>query len=219
MAKVVIFGIGQLSELAHFYLTHDSEHEVVGFTLDKDYRDQDTYKDLPVVDFETLENDFPVSEVSLFMPISFKGVNKVREERYLVAKERGYSFVSYISSKATYYDTPIGENCFIFEDNTIQPFTTIGNNVIMWSGNHFGHHSTIEDHCFITSHVVISGAVTVGKRSFIGVNATLRDNIKIGEACVIGAGSTIVKDLPAETVTKPEKVNISPLKSSQLKGI
>ena len=37
MSKVVIFGVGQWAELAHFYLTHDSPHEVAAFTLDRDY--------------------------------------------------------------------------------------------------------------------------------------------------------------------------------------
>ena len=52
---------------------------------------------------------------------------------------------------------PPGDNCFILEDNTVQPFVTIGNNVTLWSGNHIGHDSVIEDDCFISSHVVVSG--------------------------------------------------------------
>ena len=219
MANVVIFGVGQISELAYFYLTCDSDHQVVGFTLDEEYRKQNSYKDLPVVDFETLEASFPPETTKLFMPISYKGVNSVRMERFEVAKKRGYQFITYISSKATYYDTPVGKNCFILEDNTIQPFTEIGDNVIMWSGNHIGHHSVIEDHCFIASHAVISGAVTVRERTFIGVNATLRDNIEVGKACVIGAGATVTKNLPDYAVVKPEKALIATLKSTQLKGI
>ena len=35
----------------------------------------------------------------------------------------------------------------------------IGNDVVLWSGNHIGHDSTIGDHCFIASHVVVSGNV------------------------------------------------------------
>ena len=41
MAKVVVFGVGQWAELAHFYLTHDSPHEVVAFTVDREYLDGD----------------------------------------------------------------------------------------------------------------------------------------------------------------------------------
>ena len=40
MAKVVIFGQSQWAELAHFYVTHDSPHEVVAFTVDRDYLDR-----------------------------------------------------------------------------------------------------------------------------------------------------------------------------------
>ncbi len=64
--------------------------------------------------------------------------------------------ISYVSSKATVFPgAPIGDNCFILEDNTIQPFTSIGNNVVLWSGNHIGHHSVIKDHVSFTSHVVL----------------------------------------------------------------
>jgi len=39
---------------------------------------------------------------------------------YDEAKRKGYTLVSYISSKCNHWgDTLIGDNCFIFEDNTI----------------------------------------------------------------------------------------------------
>ena len=113
----------------------------------------------------------------------------------------------------------MGENCFIFEDNTIQPFTSIGNNVILWSGNHLGHHSRIDDHCFLASHVVVSGSVVVGERSFIGVNATLRDNIRIGKACVIGAGALVLKDLPDESVVPRQASEVAGIASHKLRKI
>jgi len=156
MAKVIIFGIGQISEIAHSYLTHDSEHEIVAFTVDKEFMNHNKFHDLPVVAYEDLVAKYPPYEYKIFIPISYKKVNKLRAEKFRDAKEKGYNCVSYISSKATYYNTPVGENCFIFENNVIQPFTTIGDNCILWSGNHIGHHTTIEDHCFLASHVVVS---------------------------------------------------------------
>ena len=59
----------------------------------------------------------------------------------------------------------------IMEHNTIQPYVTIGENTILWSGNHVGHHTQIGKNVFIASHAVISGSVIVGENSFIGVNA------------------------------------------------
>ena len=122
-----------------------------------------------------------------------------------------------ISSKASIFTNKIGENCFILEDNTIQPYVEIGNNVTLWSGNHIGHHSIIRDHCFITSHVVVSGGVEIGENTFIGVNATLRDHIKIGKSNVIGAGALILsKDNKVfmAKATKPSRVP-----SNRLRGI
>ena len=219
MAKVVIFGIGQIAEIAHFYLTEDSEHEVVAFTVDQEYLDNEVFHALPVVPYESIESLYPPSEYKLFIPISYKKVNKLRAEKFADAKAKGYSCVSYISSKATYYGTPVGENCFIFENNVIQPFTTIGDNCILWSGNHFGHHSVIEDHCFIASHVVISGSVTIGEYSFIGVNATIRDNVVVGRENVIGAGSLILADTEERAVFSPRETEKSKVPSNRLRGI
>ncbi len=120
-------------------------------------------------------------------------MNTLRESVYLSAKKKGYQFISYVSSKATIFNNQIGENWFILEDNTIQPFTTIGNNVVLWSGNHIGHHCTIEDHVMFTSHVVLSGHCTVESYSFFGVNATIRDGLKIAKGTLISMAASVTK--------------------------
>lgn len=219
MAKVVIFGVGQIAELACFYLTNDSDHEVAAFTVDRKYLEGNTFHELPVVAYDELEEKYPPNDYKMFIPISYKKVNKLRAERFSDAKSKGYECVSYISSKATYYDTPVGENCFIFENNVIQPFTKIGDNCILWSGNHIGHHTTIEDHCFLASHVVVSGSVTIGEYSFIGVNATIRDNITIGRENVIGANSLVLNDTEDMAVFSPRQTEKLKVPSNRLRGI
>ena len=69
MAKVIIFGLMDLAELAHYYLTEDSEHEVVAFTVHKKYKTVENFKGLPVVDFETIEEKFPNTIYHLFAPM------------------------------------------------------------------------------------------------------------------------------------------------------
>ena len=194
MSKIVIFGTGSFAQLVHFYLTHDSNHEVVAFTVHESHLKQKELLGLPVVPFESLEREYPVDSFNMYVAVGYTKLNRVRASIFGDAKRIGYELVSYVSSRCTHWgDTKIGDNCFIFEDNTIQPFVTIGNDVVMWSGNHIGHHSTIGDHSFISSHVVISGHVKVGPYCFLGVNATVRDSISIGEACIIGAGALIMK--------------------------
>ena len=202
--KVVVFGENQLASLAHFYLRTDSEHEVVAFTVDDAYRDQETFEEKPLVAFEEVTRHYSPDEYAMFLPISFKRMSYLRREKYEAAKKMGYEIISYVSSKATTFeDLSIGENCFIFEDNTIQPFVTIGDNCVLWSGNHIGHHTTIGNHVFVTSHVVISGACTVEDHAFFGVNATIRDETNIAEGTLVGMGANIVKD------TKPYEVYLA----------
>jgi sugar O-acyltransferase (sialic acid O-acetyltransferase NeuD family) len=195
VSEVVIFGLGDFARIARIYLAEDSEHEVVAFTANERYVQSDRLDDLPVVPFESLPETHAPDRYSMFVAIGFSGVNEARKEVYDRCRELGYELISYVNSKATYWGKlELGANCFVFEENVIQPNVRIGNNVILWSGNHIGHDSTIEDHVFIASHAVISGNVTIGESSFIGVNATFRDGIIVAPRCVIGAGALIMKD-------------------------
>ena len=206
MSKLVIFGTGAIARLAHHYFTHDSPHDVAGFVVDRAFRQGDEFLGLPCVDAEDAAQRFPPDQYDMFVAISYAKMNAVRADKYAAMKAAGYRLVSYVSSRCSYLSqTPPGDNCFILEDNTIQPFVTIGNNVTLWSGNHIGHDAIIEDHCFITSHVVVSGYVRVGTRSFIGVNATLRDNIKLGRFTVVASGATVMKDCEERTLVRGVK--------------
>lgn len=214
MKKVIIFGLEDFAELAHYYLTNDSDFEVVAFTVSAAYLpEQKTFKDLPIVAFENIATQYSPSEYALFAPMAPAQMNQIREKIYREGKAKGYKFISYISSKATVLSSRIGDNCFILEDNTIQPFVKIGNDVVVWSGNHIGHHSVIEDHVTFTSHVVLSGHCWVKKYSVLGVNATVRDGITISEGTFVGMAASITKNTEEWMiyVGNPAK----PLKSSK----
>lgn len=217
MARLIIFGAGDIARLARLYFRTDSPHEVHAFVVDAEYRQADTFDGLPLCAFEEAVRRYPPTEYDAFVAMSYAKINRVRRAKYEAMKAAGYRLVSYVSSRCTYLSaTPPGDNCFILEDNTIQPFVTIGSNVTLWSGNHIGHDSTIEDHCFISSHVVVSGHVTVGAGSFIGVNATLRNGITIGPETLVGAGAIIMKDTPAGSVFVPERAKRFPRASHEI---
>jgi sugar O-acyltransferase (sialic acid O-acetyltransferase NeuD family) len=203
MAKVVIFGSSEIAEIVHFYLTNDSAHEVVAFTVDEKYMKADSFHGLPMVPYEKLEQYYPPDRYQLFVAISYQKVNKLRAEKYLNAKQRGYSCISYISSKASYHNTPVGENCFIAENSVIEPFVKIGNNCLLFGANHLGHHCVINDHCFLATDVSMGGGVIVGEYTFIGLNATIRNYIKIGKENIIGAGAILLSDTEDRAVYSP----------------
>lgn len=219
--KIVIFGISDAAELAHYYFTHDSNHHVEAFCVDSQFLPEArNFCSLPVVPFENVASIYPPERYAFFVALGYSNLNQTRKDKYLTAKSLGYSLVSYVSSRATILnDGGIGENCFVLEDNTIQPFVSIGNNVTIWSGNHIGHHTRIDDHCFLASHIVVSGRVHVCESCFIGVNATLRDHITVGEKCIIGAGTLILADADGGGVYIGNASDRSPVPSNRVRKI
>ena len=216
--KLLIFGTGDFAELAHFYFSTESEYEVVAFTADDQYvhKNEGGFCGKPVFKFKNITSKYPPDEHYMFIAIGYSSVNKVRAEKYRIAKEKGYKFAKFVSPKATNYSDSIGENCFIFEDNTIQPFVEIGNNVILWSGNHIGHHSKIGNHCFVASHAVISGHVSIGNYCFIGVNATIRDSVSIADNTIVGASALIMKNTKPNEVYMGERTKLFPKSSDRI---
>ena len=204
--KLVIVGAGLYAEIAHEYFTHDSPYEVAGFSVNSEYKSADTFRDLPLVEFEAVEESFAPDEHDVYVALTYSQINRARTRLAAAAKEKGYGLASYVSSRAFVWpNVELGEHCFIFEDNTLQPFVTIGNNVILWSGNHIGHHSTIHDNVFIASQVVVSGTCEIGENCFLGVNATLVNDIKLGPDCWIGPHVVLTKDVDAGSMYRPAR--------------
>jgi sugar O-acyltransferase (sialic acid O-acetyltransferase NeuD family) len=194
-AKVVLFGDGQVASVAYAYLTHDSEYEVVAFTVDRDRWTDSTLFGLPLVPFDEIEALYPPEEYKMLVAIGFRRMSHLRAEKYAQVKAKGYELISYLSSKAlTMPDLIIGENCCIMGNTVIEPFARIGNNVHIGSGCHIGHHVVIHDHCFLAAQVAVAGAVTIGPYSFLGMNATVRNGIEIAPENVIGAGAGILRN-------------------------
>ena len=220
MKPLVIFGAADIAELAHFYFTRDAGVQVAAFTVDAAYHKQASFCGQPVVAFEELARAYPPASHDLFVAVSYAKINAVRAAKCAAAKALGYRLSKYVSSKATVWDGfEPQENCFILEDNTVQPFARIGANVTLWSGNHIGHHAEIAANCFITSHVVISGGVRVGANAFIGVNATIRDHVKVGARSVIGAGALVLQDVPDDGVIAASGTELSSVPSHRLRRL
>jgi sugar O-acyltransferase (sialic acid O-acetyltransferase NeuD family) len=193
--RVVIVGDGETAELAYEYLTQDSPHEVVAFAVERAFHKKTALFDLPVVVFEDLEAHYPPSIYRLFVAISYTQLNRLRARLYREATARGYRCVSYVSSRAfVWRNVQIGANCFILENNVLQYAVSVGDNVVLWSGNHVGHQTKIRDHVFVSSQVVISGYCDIGESCFFGVNSAVANNVTVAKDCVLGIGAIINRD-------------------------
>lgn len=201
MSKIIIFGSAEIAELANFYFSNDSAFEVIAFTVDDKYINDGFFCKKPVIPFSELKKKYSPNDYSMHVALSYNKLNLLREEKYFQVKKHGYKLVNYISSKATYWpELIIGDNCFILENQNLQPNITLGNNIMMWSGNHVGHGSSISDHAYISSHVVIAGNCSIGQRCFLGINSTVKDFVKIEDDSFIGMGANVTQDLSEGSV-------------------
>ncbi len=194
--KLVIIGAGEFASIAYEYFTHDSNYDVVAFSVERSYLTSTSLYEKPLIAFDELVTKFPPKTHDVFVSIPASQLNQLRTRLYYAVKELGYACATYISSRAfVWHNAEIGDNCFVFENNTIQPFVKIGNNVILWSGNHIGHQTLIADHCFLSSHVVVSGYCHIGESCFLGVNSTFNDHVTVPRDCIIASGTLVSKSL------------------------
>lgn len=215
--KLIIFGDKSYAEIVYEYFTHDSDYEVAAFTVDKKYLTKDNYCGLPVIPFEEIAKHYPPSEYDVHVAVVYGQLNRIREKICAAVKDKGYQLATYISSRAfVWHNAKIGENVFIFEDNTIQPFVEIQNNVILWSGNHIGHSSVIENNCFISSHVVVSGFCRIEHNCFIGVNSAIGNQVKVGANTWISPGAIVTRDVPPGSLVKGARSDVAPLNEQVL---
>lgn len=220
MKKVIIFGTGGFAKIVYLYLQKDPAFDIIAFTANEHTIKEETLYDIPVVPFETIERTYSPSEYHMFIALGYTDMNKKRAKFFEEAKDKGYSFISYIHPSNIINDGfEIGENCFIFENNVIQPFVKLEDNVIIWTGNVISHHTTIMKHCFIVSHVAIAGNTTIEPNCFIGINATVRNGITIAKECIIGAGAVILKNTNEKEVYTTNSTIKLDIKSDMIKKI
>jgi sugar O-acyltransferase (sialic acid O-acetyltransferase NeuD family) len=211
--RLVIVGNGEIAEMACEYFDHDSGYEVAAFCIGQEYIKEPELHGRPVTSLDRMVQDYPPDTFDAFVAIGDSQLNRLRRRHVDNCKAQGYRLASYVSSKAfVWRNVEIGENCFILEHNVLQPFTAVGNNVTLWSGNHIGHRSVIEDDVFIASHVVVSGFCRIGARSFLGVNATLAHQVQIAPDNFIAMSAVVTASTEPDSVYKghpAEKRDIS----------
>jgi len=194
MKKLVIFGARAFAEISHYYFSQDSEYQVVAFTVDGVYLRESSYRGLPVVPFEEIEQHFPPAEHDLFVAIGIGRVNRDRAAKVAQAEGKGYRLASFLSSRADVADDLVlRPNTMIMERAGIQPLVQVGRDTVIWSATRIGFRGRIGDHCWIVCPI-LGEAVTVGDYSFLGINATIAPGLTIGRSNVIGTGALILKN-------------------------
>lgn len=210
--SLVIYGIGRYAEYVKYVFEEDSQYKIVAFCIESFLQESNIFSDLPLVSFEDLEEDFPPESYSLFIAV---GQNEIRKRIFGEARKRNYELVNYISSKAnTWKSLKLGQNCFIGEGSTIQPFVKIGDSCILFAAN-IGHHSRIGNHV-LASAMTMGGNVQIGDNCFLGMNSTIAQNVKVGDNSIIGMGCSISRDTAPNSVYSDKGTSVRKVSSEEV---
>ena len=192
---VVLYGAGAIAQLVRFFLEHESRHEVVAATVDRDHLARGSVLDLPLVPFDEVSERYPPESHAMFVAIGYSRMNGVRAGKCEEARALGYDLLTHVSPRAsTWPDLTIGDNCLVMDNVVVHPFATIGNDCLLWSGCYLGHGATLGDHCYVAARASVSGFATIGERTFLGNGSIVRDSITVGSRSLVGAGAVLTAD-------------------------
>jgi sugar O-acyltransferase (sialic acid O-acetyltransferase NeuD family) len=201
MSRIVVFGVGKISEVVQALLRDDPDYSVAGFTCDREFMTGSEKQGLPVVPFEEIESAFPPAAFAMVIAIGYQDVNSIRAARCEQARQKGYRLITWVSPRAHVpKGCVIGANCIVMDGASLQPEARLGDDVFVWNGAVVGHHATIGDHCWLASNCTISSAAVVEPLCFFGVNAAIGHGITIGARNIIGAADVITRSTAPDGV-------------------
>jgi UDP-N-acetylbacillosamine N-acetyltransferase len=193
MTDLVIYGLGPFARLMRFYFASDSEYRVVAFTADEEFITDRCFWGLPVVPLSSVRQEFPPEGASMFVAIGYR---KMRNRQILFqrAKAMGYALANYVSSAAVHYPgLKMGENNVLMANVTVEPFVTMGNNNVFWTGTLVCHDAVVGHHNYAAARCIIGGACVVRDGCFLGNGSILIDHLEIASETHVGPGATVLR--------------------------
>jgi len=199
LKKLIIFGTGIAAKLAHFYFKRDGEYLPVCFTVNRSYINSEKLCNLPIIPFERIDTIYKPDLHEIFVAIGPSSMNVNREIKYKESKSKGYKIAKYVSRFSLCY-SEVGENCFIADNVTINPFSKIGNNNFFWEYSLISHDSVINDNCYFGPRSIISSYTQIKNNVIVGASTTIKSRLTIEEKTLIGSGCYLSKNTSANSV-------------------
>lgn len=208
MKDLIILGAGFTGSLFRGYICETTERKVVAFAASKDFCNDLQFEGLPLITDDDIEKKFPPAQVEIVLALGYRDMNKVRMEKYLKFKKKGYDFYSYIHPSAIIHKTvKLGEGNLIYPGVIIGKDVIIGNANNIHQGCNFAGDIIIENYNHFAPGIHLAGFVQVKNNSFFGIASTVIPHVVIEDKTLIGAGAVITKNtekngvyVPAHTV-------------------
>ena len=212
--KTIIYGNGAMAKLLFSYARHNMD--IAGFTVDDACiaDNIERHLGLPLVPFSSVEKQFDPVSHNMILALGFIEMNALRTRKYLEARQKGYSFTSFVHQSVFLHDdVVIEENCMILDHVSIHPGCRIGPSTFISSNVNIGHDCSVGASNWINSGVAIAGGCVIGEGCFFGVNSSAAHGLRIGAHNFIAANTLINKHTQDDQVYLSEPGQLFKLKS------
>ncbi len=191
--KILIFGTTMFSaEMAE--LLRWGGKEVAGFVVDAKYKERNEFENLPVFEFENVENLVDINNTEFALTLGYSAMNEYRKKKYEICKANNYKVFTYISPRALVFTRQVGEGSLILPGAYVGPYSEIGICTVIRPGAVLAHHDVIKDYNWIADGCTFGGGVKVGNHCFFGLGTTVRNEINVADYTFSGAQSFIGQD-------------------------
>lgn len=168
-----------------------------------DYNNSDILDGCKRISFEMLCKEYNPEAIRVICAV---GDPVHKKELYDRVTGKGYKLCNVIHDRCEISGSAvIGEGVIIKSGVVISVEARVENNVAIMDNTYIGHGCVVADHTHISSNATFGGDVNIGCSSFVGAGVCIKERISIGEQSIIGIGTTVVKDIPNNTVCYNEK--------------
>ena len=215
--EVLIFGANDFGRLMKYYLEKNSDRNIAGFIMNKAYIQVNTYCNLPVFPFESINDLFAPSQYEILLAIGNSKMNDVRKKIFCECKEKGYDIASFIHSSCSINHDNIGEGNIVLENCLIYPFSKIGCGNLLWDHVVISHDCSVGDFNTFSSYADLCGYVTIGNNGYYGKHCIVNEHLVMADYTLVGAAGYVKKNTkPYEVVVPPRSVVVKDIKSTDL---
>lgn len=196
MENLIIIGLSKTADHVYEFIRSYNLYNVVGFAVNKEYKNVSKYRELPVFSLENLEEEYGKNDFCVFVALLWNHLNRDRKEIYNFCKSKSWKLANIISPTAIIRGKLNGDNCWIHDYVIIQNNALLESNIAIMAQTLIGANTHIGSHCFFGAKSLLGGGSKIGEQSFVGINSIIFDDTIIGEKCIIGACTAVKRNMP-----------------------
>ena len=143
MENLIIIGLSKTARHVFSFVTYHKLFNVIGFAVNEEYRNSDTFNGLPVYSLESLKKE-ELGDYYVFIAMLWNRLNGDRQRLYDYCKAQGFRMANLISPLAVLRSPLEGDNCWIHDFVVIQNNSVIQADVAIMSGSLIGANTRVE---------------------------------------------------------------------------